>query len=428
MKIAVVGSGIAGLGAAWALSRRHDVTLYEAEQRLGGHARTIDAVVGDRLVTVDTGFIVYNERNYPNLTALFAHHGVATEATVMSFSVSGEGFEYATTIGGLLAGLSWKRSRRSLAIARGISRFRRSLRRGDVDADATLGEHLRGSGYPEPFIIDYLLPLAATVWSGSARDAADMHASTLMRFLANHGLFDLPRPRWRTVAGGSREYVDRLAKEITRVHAGTPVSTIRRTGDGAVVMGPHGGERYDHVVLATHAPTSLAILDDATDLERSVLRHFRYAPNRAVVHGDASFMPRRRRAWASWNAAAGDEEERAPMTVTYWMNRLQRLDDVADVFVTLNPLRQPQEVIDDVWFSHPQFTPATLRAQRRLPAIQGNGGVWFCGAWTGNGFHEDGLQSALTVAAALGAPAPWHDELEPMSPAAVNAAPRQGRR
>lgn len=422
MRVAVVGAGIAGLGAAWALSRRHDVTLYESEERLGGHARTIDLALGDRLVAVDTGFIVYNERNYPNLTALFDHHAVDTAPTDMSLSVTGEGFEFSPTLAALVSDPRGATSRRTASIIAGILRFRReAIPEGDIG----IADHL-ANRYPESFLSDYLLPLTSAVWSASSADAAAIPAATLIRFLANHGLFERRRPRWRTVAGGSRQYVERLSKEITRVAAGAPVHGVVRE-DGSVVVHTAGGpERYDHVVLATHAPVSARLLVDAGAAERRILSAFRYSANLAVVHGDTSFMPRRRAAWASWNVVAGgDEDDRA--VVTYWMNRLQGLDDRYPVLITINPPRHPRLAYEETWFNHPQFDAASARAQRLLPSIQGAGGVWYCGAWTGHGFHEDGLQSGLTVAAALGSPAPWHGRLTAVSPAAVHARPAEHR-
>lgn len=427
--IAVIGSGVAGLGAAWALSRKHRVTLFERDHRLGGHARTIDIPMGEQLVPVDTGFIVFNQRNYPNLTRLFATLGVTTETTNMSFSVKSGSFEFAASPAALLADPLRLLSPRTWAIVRGINRFRREVadHATFADSEASLIEHLRTQDYPEVFISDYLLPLAAAVWSGSGSDAASMPLGTFLHFLANHGLFELERPQWQTVTGGSREYVERVAKEIPRIRTGVDVRSVVRSGDGVVVSTPDGAERFDEVVLATHAPQTVGLIgDDLASDEREVLGAFRYAPNRAVVHRDPSAMPRRRAVWSAWNAVGTPPGSGDPISVTYWMNRLQNLDERFPVFVTLNPAKEPREIIEDVWYTHPQFDQVTDRAQRRLPEIQGRGGVWYCGAWTGYGFHEDGLQSGLTVAAALGSPAPWHDDIVPASPAAFTAAPARG--
>jgi predicted NAD/FAD-binding protein len=312
---------------------------------------------------------------------------------------------------------------------RGLNRFRREVtdHASFAHSEATLIEHLRARDYPEAFIVDYLLPLAAAVWSGSGTDAASMPLGTFLHFLANHGLFELERPQWQTVSEGSREYVERVAKEIPRVRTAVDVRSVARAIDGVVVTTADGAEQFDDVVLATHAPQTVDLLgDDLARDERNILGAFRYAPNRAVVHRDPATMPRRRAAWSAWNAVGTPPGSNDPISVTYWMNRLQNLDDRHPVFVTLNPAHEPRDIIEDVWYSHPQFDLGTDRAQRRLPEIQGRGGVWYCGAWTGYGFHEDGLQSGLTVADALGSPAPWHDDIVPASPAAVAAAPARG--
>jgi predicted NAD/FAD-binding protein len=427
--IAVIGSGVTGLGAAWALSSSHQVTLLERDDRLGGHARTIDIPVGDHIVPVDTGFIVFNHRNYPNLTNLFATLGVSTEATDMSFSVQSGSYEFAATAGALLSDPRNLMSRRTWAILRGINRFRKEVGGYATapNADTTLIEFLRAGNYPEPFISDYLLPLAAAVWSGAGTDAASMPIGTFLHFLANHGLFELERPKWRTVTGGSREYVDRISKEIPVVRTGVEVTSVTRVDGGVIVTTPDGSERYDEVVLATHAPQSIKLLgNDLRADEAEVLGAFRYAPNRAVVHRDPSVMPKRRSAWSAWNAISTAAVSEQPISVTYWMNQLQNLEERHDVFITLNPSTDPVEIIDDIWYAHPQFNPDTDRAQKHLPEIQGRDGVWFCGAWTGYGFHEDGLQSGLTVAAALGSPAPWHDDIVAATPAALHSAPVRG--
>jgi len=425
-QIAVIGSGVSGLGAAWALSQHHHVTLIEREPRLGGHARTIDVPMGNRLVPVDTGFIVYNQRNYPNLSNLFSALDVSTEPTDMSFSVKSGGYEFAATPVALLSNPAGLASPRTWAILRGINRFRKDVSHHSAFStmETTLIDYLSAGNYPEPFIIDYLLPLAAAVWSGAGTDAASMPVGTFLRFLANHGLFELERPQWRTVSGGSREYVERIAKEIPVVRAGIEVTSVVRVADGVIVTTTDDSERFDEVVLATHPPQTVELRGaDLRPEEREVLEAFRYAPNRAVVHRDPSPMPRRKAAWSAWNAVGTSAGSARPISVTYWMNRLQNLDERFPLFVTLNPETEPDSIIEDIWYQHPQFSPATDRAQRRLPEIQGRGGVWCAGAWTGYGFHEDGLQSGLTVAAALGSPAPWHDDIVPASPAAIHSAP-----
>ena len=274
------------------------------------------------------------------------------------------------------------------------------------------------------------MPLAAAVWSGSRNDVSRMPARTFIEFVDNHGLVDLKdRPQWRTVSGGSREYVERVSKEITSVHTGRPVARLERLADGVVVVDASGRtEKFDEVVVATHADTALQILgEQATDAERTVLGSFRYQPNEVVLHTDVSVMPKARRTWSSWNVMERTKDDGSrPVAVTYWMNRLQNLSTSKDIFVTLNPDGRvaPDEVIDTWVAMHPQFDVGTRRAQQAFPSIQGADRIWFAGAHLGHGFHEDGLQSGLTVAAALGSRVPWWSEITPVSPAAFHAAPQ----
>ncbi len=438
MKIAVVGSGVTGIGAAWALKNKHEVTLYESEDRPGGHARTIDIDMGGYTLPVDTGFIVYNERNYPNLTNLFARLGVATKDSDMSFSVSDDrtGIEYAGSVGGVFANRGNLIRPQMWSILRGINEFRSEQARlaaGEVPDGLSIADYLLHRRYPKAFGSHYLLPLAAAVWSGTGDDVAQMPARTFLSFLANHGLLRLnDRPQWRTVSGGSRHYVDRALAGVDEVLLERPIVAIRRDPNSVHLTDATGESRsFDHVVFATHADTTLQILGgEATEPERQIIGSFRYAPNRAVVHSDEQLMPQHRRAWASWNAIGAVTADAAnPVTVTYWMNRLQSLPEDRQIFVSLNPTTEPQadSIIDDVWFSHPQFDASSERAQGDLGLIQGENRTWFAGAYLGYGFHEDGLQAGLTVAAQLGAAAPWADRITPRSPAAVVAMRRKDR-
>jgi predicted NAD/FAD-binding protein len=432
MKIAVVGSGITGIGAAWAMKSKHDVTIYEAENRPGGHARTIDIDMGGSTLPVDTGFIVYNERNYPNLTNLFASLGTRTKESDMSFSVTdpATGIEYAGSVGGVLAKRSNMLRPQMWAMLRGINEFRSEQERlaaGQIPEGLSISEYLTWRGYPSAFASHYLLPLAAAVWSGTGTDVANMPAQAFLSFLRNHGLIRLTdRPQWRTVSGGSRRYVNRALAGVDEVLLGRPVVAVDRDSDGVTIVDATGERRnFDHLVMATHADTSLRILGaEATQMEREIVGSFRYSTNRAVVHSDPQLMPRRRRAWASWNAIGSvTADESAPVSVTYWMNRLQALPESRQVFISLNPSIEPDpaHVIDDVLFQHPQFDASSARGQRDLGLIQGENRTWFAGAFCGYGFHEDGLQAGLTVAAQLGAPAPWHSTITPMSPSAETA-------
>lgn len=436
MRVAVVGSGITGIGAAWAMKNRHDVTLYESASRPGGHARTIDIDMGGYELPVDTGFIVYNERNYPNLTELFAALGTPTKGSDMSFSVTDAvtGLEYAGSLGGVFAKRTNLLRPAMWSLLRGISQFRGEQERlslGLVPTDVSISEYLNARRYPHAFSSNYLLPLAAAVWSGTGSDVAQMPAHTFLSFLSNHGLIRLnDRPQWRTVAGGSRRYVERAISGVDEILLGTPVVAIERDPDSVTILDARGGSRrFDHVVLATHADLSLSLLgDNATPAERSVLGSFRYATNRAVVHSDRDLMPQHRRSWSSWNAIGSvGAKATAPVTVTYWMNRLQSLPEDRQVFVSLNPQTgpAPDSVIDEALFQHPQFDAGSAVGQRELGLIQGRNRTWFAGAYCGYGFHEDGLQAGLTVAAELGAPAPWAHRVIPKSPAAQVAARRR---
>lgn len=436
MKIAVIGSGITGIGAAWAMKGGHDVTIYESENRPGGHARTIDIDMGGYSVAVDTGFIVYNERNYPNLTRLFETLGTTTKDSDMSFSVSDpdSGIEYAGSVSGMFAKRTNLLRPMVWSMLRGINEFRGEqdrLTAGTVPDNLSITEYLQMRDYPKAFGSHYLLPLAAAVWSGTGSDVAKMPAKTFLSFLANHGLIRLnDRPQWRTVAGGSRRYVQRALSGVDEILLNHPVMNVERHHDSVVLTDGQGGRRsFDHVVFATHADTSLRILGNAaTAAERSIVGSFRYATNRAVVHSDPRLMPKRRGAWSSWNAIGSvGGKGRTPVSVSYWMNRLQSLPDDRQIFVSLNPTTEPDAstVIDDVLFQHPQFDARSERGQKELGTIQGKNRTWFAGAWCGYGFHEDGLQAGLTVAAELGSPAPWANQITPMSPAAQVAARRR---
>ena len=412
LKIAVIGSGISGLGCAWLLDTRHDVTLYEAEARLGGHTNTIDVVTPAGPLAIDTGFIVYNEANYPNLKALFAHLGVATRATEMSFGVSLDGgaLEYGSAHPlAILAQPSNLLRPRFWSMMKDLVRFYREAPQALAALElqpATLGELLDRGGYGRAFQEDHLLPQVGAIWSSSAAQARDYPAAPLIRFFENHGLLKLlDRPQWRTVEGGSAAYVESLMQRFSgSVLEGAAAIEVRRTNAGVLVRDASGAEAdYDHVVLAAHADQALRLLAAPTAAERRVLGGFRYSRNLAVLHTDKALMPQRRAAWSAWNHI-GRRGDAASFCVTYWMNELQGLPRGADYFVTLNPVRPPAPaaVLHEIVYEHPLFDSAAMAAQRELWSLQGDGGVWFCGAYFGAGFHEDGLQSGLAVAERLG--------------------------
>ena len=411
-RIAVIGSGIAGLSAAWLLSGRHDVVLYEEEERLGGHSNTVAVEVEGVRVEVDTGFIVFNEPAYPNLTALFRHLGVATAPSDMSFAVSLDGgrLEYAgTDLRGLFAQRRNLFNPRFWGMLRDLLRFYR-----EAPAHAgrlgltTLGEYLAAERYGAAFRDDHLLPMAAAIWSAPARVLLDYPAEAFIRFCENHGLLRLVgRPIWRTVEGGSRHYVKRLSGGLRNVRRGCGARSIERGRDSADVIDATGArERFDEVVVATHADTALSLLADPQEDEAALLSVFRYSRNRAILHRDPRLMPKRRSVWASWNYLGRREraDDVAELSVTYWMNRLQPLPVAQPLFVSLNPGLAPKDelVLREESYEHPIFDAAALAAQRRLWSLQGRRHTWFCGAHFGAGFHEDGLQAGLAVAEAIG--------------------------
>lgn len=437
MRIAVIGGGAAGLSAAWMLSSKHKTVLFEAAGYLGGHANTIDVAVGGRQVPVDTGFIVYNEPNYPNLTNLFRAIGAETEPSDMSFSVSlGNGrIEYLGSMIGLFAQPRnlWRSDH--WRMMRDIRRFAVEAPRLLAAPDAhpmSLGEMLASGGYSRAFAREHLLPMAAAIWSSSLDSILAFPARSVVQFFVNHRLHEIKdRPQWRTVRGGSREYVKRLV-ETGQFEARTnaPVHAITRKPDGILVHSGSGKtERFDQVVLAAPANRTLAILGaSASRLERDLLGAIRYQPNRAVVHRDAGLLPKRRRVWASWNYMAADDQSGSDrVSVSYWMNRLQNLTSPEPIVVSLNPNREPaaNRTFAEFVYQHPQFDQAALEAQSFLPAIQGVNRTWFAGSYCGYGFHEDAVESGLSVAGALGAPAPWADETTRRTPPLLAAGEPQ---
>ena len=408
MKIGIVGSGVAGLVCAHRLHPRHDVTVFEAEPRIGGHVNTIELAPG---LAVDTGFIVYNERTYPGFTKLLAELGVETQPSDMSFGVRCQrsGLEWASRgLASVFADPVNLVRPSFLRMLRDLVRFQREAR-GLLTAPEeklSLGEFLAGRGYARELTEHCIVPMGAAIWSAAPERFLDFPAVSFARFFENHGLLSLKSEvRWRVIRGGSARYVAKLVAPFRgRIHTGTPVTAVQRSGGGVDLVAGGRARRFDRVILAVHSDQALALLDPPSGAERRVLSAIRYQANEAVLHTDASVMPRRRRAWASWNYRI-PREPRAHVQVTYDMTRLQGLDTAERYFVTLNDdgSIDPARVLRRIPYHHPVFDADAVAAQRRHAEIDGAGGVHFAGAYWGYGFHEDGLRSAHAVCERLGA-------------------------
>ena len=426
-RIAVIGSGAAALGAAWALSRRHVVTVFDGEPRPGGHANTVEVPGADgQPVAVDTGFIVYNVCTYPNLIRLFEHLRVPTQDTGMSFAVTldqGERRGVLEYSGSDLPGLFGQRSNlispRFYGMLRDILRFYRQAPQDAQTAPSglSLGEYLRQNGYGRAFIDDHLLPMAAAIWSAPPETMMAFPMASFVRFCTNHGLLQITdRPRWRTVVGGRREYVRRLLADTpATLRLGDAVTRVIRLEAGGVRVQTASGtdEMFDAVVIGAHADQALAMIDRPTRQEQHLLGAFRYQDNLAVLHGDAAQMPVRRQVWAAWNyRARRGETGTTDLCVTYWMNRLQHLPDHTPLFVTLNPhdTIDPSKIYRQITYAHPVFDADAMAAQKALDQLQGADRLWFCGSYFGYGFHEDAFASGLAAARSIGCPPLWETD------------------
>jgi uncharacterized protein len=417
-RIAVIGSGISGMSAARALTQGDalcQVTVFEAGAHFGGHANTVDVTLQGVTHGVDTGFLVYNERTYPGLIQLFKELGVSTAPSDMSFSVQRPAQNLEWSGSNLATVFAQKRNllRPSFwRMLRDIQRFNQLTtgiaRHGDaVQQQQTIGEFLAEHGFSEAFRDGYFLPMIACIWSCPSEQMMHFPVATLIRFCHNHGLLQVTdRPQWHTVRGGSREYVRRVIAGLDDARLNTPVLGVRRVPSGALLRLAGGVEHFDQVVFACHSDQALRLLgDDATPDERAVLGAIRYHPNRAVLHTDVGLLPQRRAAWAAWNYEAGSNGDGDGVCLHYLINQLQPLPWQQPVIVSLNPLREPRadSVIRSFDYDHPVFDLGAIAAQRRLGELQGQRRSWFCGAWAGHGFHEDGLKSGLAVAQLLAA-------------------------
>ncbi len=425
MKIAVIGGGIGGIGAAWLLSPSHEVDVYEAEAMLGGHTRTIDVDCGAGPFPVDTGFQVFNRRTYPNLTRFFEHLGIDAADADMSFSVQvrDAGIEWSgTNLDTVFAQRKNVANPKFLRMLSDVLRLSRDADRLLADptvAELTLGQLMKREGYSDAFTDWYLIPMGDAIWSTPPGDMLDYPAITFLRFCDNHGLLHVRgKPMWLSVRGGARRYVEAAARSFSgEVFTNEAVERVERTATGVRVVSPARTHDYDLVVLATHPPETRAILgEEMTPSERAILGAFNYWPNDVVIHTDESFMPKARRAWASWNwYSETSDMQKAMLMLTYRFNSLQELPpDAPTVLETLNRDRDPAEgtLLAELSFQHPMYSRDAVVAQTRLPTIQGADRIFYAGAWTRYGFHEDGMLSGVRVAEALGASIPWGEELD----------------
>lgn len=413
-KIAVIGSGISGMSAAYLLSASNDVTLFEKQPVIGGHSRTKTVQVQGKQIGVDTGFIVFNHVNYPELVGLLRHLDIATQKSDMTFAftMNNGAFEWgAENLNAVFAQRSNLLNPAFYGMIRDVLKFFKNAPNCLTAAESiTLGELVDSLSLGKRFRDRFIIPMGAAIWSCPADKMMDFPAKTFVQFFKNHGLLSLTgQHQWYTVSGGSQNYVKEIIKPLRgNVHINTGIRKVWvESGKAMLETDKSEKHTFDHIVLASHADQSLAMLADATEDENKVLGAFTYQKNQAFLHGDAAVMPKRKACWSSWNYSADNAKQ---VAVTYWMNRLQGIDNKYPLFVTLNPA-QPiakEKIYDEHLFEHPVFTREAIAAQALIPTIQGKRNLWFCGAYQRYGFHEDGLMSGIAVAKALGARVPWH--------------------
>ncbi|MCL4113043.1 UNVERIFIED_CONTAM: hypothetical protein GTU68_049965 [Idotea baltica] len=419
--IAIIGSGITGLSAAWLLHKKYDITLFEKNDYLGGHTHTHDVIEANNNLAIDSGFIVYNEKNYPNLVGLFNQLDVKTQSTDMSFSFSlnqGE-IEYAGTgLAGMFAQKSNLIKPKHWRLLKEIVRFNK-VAHADLDSleknktsEFTLGDFLKQHNFSADLQENYLLPMGAAIWSCPVEIMYNFPAFSFLRFFANHGLIDLKdRPQWRSVVGGSREYIKKMMLTLeSQISFQGKATSVIRENDSVSIESGNSHSKFDQVVFACHADEALKLLDQATGTEHSVLSCFKYQENKTFLHTDESLMPKRKNAWCCWNYLAQSDAKNNKVTASYWMNMLQKFKAACDYFVTLNPYQQidPTKVIKQMTYHHPVFDRNAIEAQTRLGELQSIKNSWFCGSYAGYGFHEDGLLSSVKVCEQLGVIAPWN--------------------
>ena len=427
--IAIIGSGITGLSACWLLHEKYEITLFEKNDYLGGHTHTHDVIENDKQLAIDSGFIVYNEKNYPNLVGLFYQLNVKTQTTDMSFAFSldqGE-LEYAgTNLIGMFAQKSNLFDLKHWRLLKEIVRFNKTAHahlkvlEKEKSTDYSLGDFLEEHNFSTDLQQNYLLPMGAAIWSCPVEIMYNFPAFSFLRFFANHGLIDLKdRPQWRSVVGGSREYIRKMMPTLeSNISFKGGAELIKRTEESVEVFCDNESYCFDQVIFACHADEALKLLDQATSTEKDILGCFNYQENKTYLHTDASLMPKRRNAWCCWNylaqsdASASNASEIASkqVTATYWMNKLQSLDANKNYLVTLNPYQQidPSKIIKMMTYHHPVFDNEAINAQSRLDELQGKNNSWFCGSYAGYGFHEDGLASSVAVCEKLGVIAEWN--------------------
>jgi len=412
-KIAVIGGGIAGLSAAWLLNQRYKVKVFEKADKYGGHANTVSLNIGSSKVQADTGFIVYNELNYPNLVALFNYFSIQTQTSDMSFSISSRAgnFEYSSKFPKGLFGQRTNLLRPWFwNMLFDIKRFYKNapidLRAGNLRG-LTIRDYLDKEYYSYRFIVDHILPMGAAIWSSPSLDINNYPAESFVRFFESHNLLKLgQRSSWRTVSGGSRKYIERLTANFTdKIFCNVNVKKIIRNKNSVEVVDDKGNrDLFDDVILAVHADEALKLICNPSKIERQLLGKISYTCNSAFLHTDVNFMPKRKNVWASWNYINNQHSNSIPPQVTYWISSLQNLSSPENLFLTLNPKNPPcpSKTFTSIKYHHPLFTSEALKSQRQLLQIQGKNKAWFCGSYFGHGFHEDALQSGLWVAEKIG--------------------------